>query len=255
MIKNLLLLFVLMCAKVACAGTIDPAVSDDRYVEYGSKFKCVMRLTGKDDKNGMYAASAVAINTHWIITAAHVVDKCSSVRVIDDKNKEYCLSQIIVHAGYGEKQFGWHDIALGYTEEPIDLEYFPKLYQEPNEVGKLCGIAGYGFTGNFNTGYVHSDGKKRAGSNFIDDIDRDLLVCSPSKKGEQLRTQLEFLIASGDSGGGLFIDQKLAGINSCVMATDGKTNSTYEDCSGHTRISQHIEWINKSIIKKQDNKQ
>jgi hypothetical protein len=58
---------------------------------------------------------------------------------------------------------------------------------------------------------------------------------------------MEFLIASGDSGGGLFIDQKLAGINSCVMTTDGHTDSNHNDESGHTRISQHINWIESTI--------
>jgi len=58
---------------------------------------------------------------------------------------------------------------------------------------------------------------------------------------------MEFLIASGDSGGGLFIDKKLAGITSCVMTTDGNTDSNYNDERGHTRISQHINWIESTI--------
>jgi hypothetical protein len=90
-----------------------------------------------------------------------------------------------------------------------------------------------------------SDGKKRGGSNIIDKIDRELLVCTPSRAYN--KTELEFLIGSGDSGGGLFIDGKLAGINSCVMATDGKPNSTYSDESGHTRISKYINWIETTI--------
>lgn len=247
MLKNIIVLLVSIFCGTILAGTIDPTTPDDQYLAYGNKFKYVLRIHGKDDRNGLYAATAVAIDKHWILTAAHIVNDCVSAKVIDDNNKEYCLSKIIVHSGYGDKQFGWHDIALGYTEEAINLDFFPALYAEPNEVGKLCSIAGYGFTGTFHKGYSHSDGKKRAGSNFVDEIDRDLLVCSPSRKEDKLRTQLEFLIASGDSGGGLFIDQKLAGINSCIMATDKKTDSTYNDCSGHTRISQHIKWIEENM--------
>jgi secreted trypsin-like serine protease len=54
---------------------------------------------------------------------------------------------------------------------------------------------------------------------------------------------LEFLIASGDSGGGLFIDNKLAGIHSCVMTVGKNPQSKYGEESGHTRISNFIEWI------------
>ena len=63
---------------------------------------------------------------------------------------------------------------------------------------------------------------------------------------------MEFIICPGDSGGGLFIDKKIAGINSCVIATDGKPNSTYTDEGGHTRISQHLDWIH-SVLESEKN--
>ena len=61
-------------------------------------------------------------------------------------------------------------------------------------------------------------------------------------------TELEFCAANGDSGGGLFIDNKLAGINSMVLAADKKTNSDYGDECTHTRISSYKSWID-SLIK------
>jgi hypothetical protein len=64
------------------------------------------------------------------------------------------------------------------------------------------------------------------------------------------RTELEFLICSGDSGGGLFINKKLAGINSCVLAADKKPNSSYGDDAGHTRISKYVPWIKQKIEEK-----
>ena len=56
-------------------------------------------------------------------------------------------------------------------------------------------------------------------------------------------TELEFLISHGDSGGGLFIDGQLAGINSSVLSKDGKTDSNYGDESCHTRISRYKDWL------------
>jgi hypothetical protein len=113
----------------------------------------------------------------------------------------------------------------------------------------VCSISGYGVTGTFVTGGIKIDGKKRAGSNIINHVDRDLLVCDPSPRSHNSRiTELEFLIASGDSGGGLFIDGKLAGINSCVMRVGGSPKSTYNEESGHTRISKFISWIKENKI-------
>ena len=71
-----------------------------------------------------------------------------------------------------------------------------------------------------------------------------MLVCSASVHSDKNITKMEFLIASGDSGGGLFIDNKLAGINSCVMAVDRSPQSKYNEESGHTRVSKFLGWIN-----------
>lgn len=227
------------------SGTIDPFTPDSKYLEYGAKFRCVVKIVGKTHDQKNYAASAVIIDKNWIVTAAHVVQGCESVSVINDNGSEYFLSKIIIHENFDENIFGTADIALGYSAKDIECDFFPQLYTEQNEIGKICSIAGYGFTGTFNGGSLKSDNNKRAGSNMVDKIDKELLICTPSRRNSKDRTALEFLISHGDSGGGLFIDQKLAGINSCVIAEDKIPNSSYGDESGHTRISNYIDWINK----------
>ena len=66
------------------------------------------------------------------------------------------------------------------------------------------------------------------------------------------QTTLEFMICPGDSGGGLFIDNKLAGINSFIYAKDGNANANYNDSGCCTRISVYTDWIEdtKKIIEK-----
>jgi hypothetical protein len=81
---------------------------------------------------------------------------------------------------------------------------------------------------------------------MVDGIFNHMLICS-LKHGQ--KTSLEFLISHGDSGGGLFIDSKLAGINSCVFAEDKSLNSDINDESGHTRISINKKWIDEIIEK------
>lgn len=245
--KYILIFLSLLFVSHVFAGTIDPYVPDQKYIDYGKKFKCVFKICGKTTEGKKYCASAVVINKNWILTAAHVVQDCAEIKIKDDSDKEYCVEKIIMNKHFEENKFGKNDIALGYVKEDINLDFYPELYSTDDEVGKICCISGYGIAGTFKSGCIISDQHKRAGSNYIDKIDRDLLICTPSLKGTPRYTELEFIIGSGDSGGGLFIDKKLAGINSCVISDDGKPDSTYGDEAGHTRVSLFIDWIKENM--------
>ena len=238
--KKSLLALLMFLASISLGGTIDPSTKDTKHIEYGSKFHSVLPITCFDGK-GVSNGSAVAIDPNWIITAAHVVEGCSmwSVKIND---KKYEIKKIFIHPEYKEDVFGNGDVALGYLEEQLELDHYPDLYEARDEVGKLCCMAGWGFTGTFNSGVKTSDGMRRGGSNFVDKIERNVLICSPSRRNEK-STELEYLICSGDSGGGLFIDSKLAGIHSSVLGYDGKPDSTYGDESCHSRVSSYVKWI------------
>jgi len=238
--KKFLLVLLMFCTSISFGGTIDPSTPDQKYIEYGSKFHSVLPISCFDGV-GVSNGSAVAIKPNWIITAAHIVQG-SHVWSVKINDKKYEIKKIFVHPEYKEDVFGNGDIALGYLEEQLGLEHYPDLYESKDEVGKLCSMAGWGLTGTFNTGVKISDGKRRGGSNFVDKIERNVLICSPSRKNGKV-TELEYLICSGDSGGALFIDSKLAGIHSSVLGYDGKPDSTYGDESTHSRISSYIPWI------------
>lgn len=244
--KSFIILGIFLFLSNSFAGTIDPNVSDSKYIEYGSKFQHTVKIICYDD-NGQSCGSAVIIDDNWILTAAHIVkDMRNHCIIIADK--EYIIDQVFCHEKYNDNVFGYYDIALGHIKESVDLKPYPVLYEDNDEVGKVATITGLGFTGNFDTGVNLSDGKKRAGSNYVEKIERGTLVCNASKPNQKI-TELEYLICSGDSGGGLFIDGKLAGINSSVLGYDGKPDSTYGDESCHTRISMYIPWL-RNILKK-----
>jgi hypothetical protein len=236
------LLIAFIGYSISLAGTRDPKINDQHYLDYGSKFKCVVAICGKEEDDKLYCASGVAIKPHWILTAAHVIKKAKTCTAIVN-DKKINVSIFIPHKEFESNNFGYYDIGLVYCDEDIGLDFYPEFYTESDEVGKVCALAGYGITGTFDTGAKIGDRKKRGGSNRIMGIERHLLTCDL----KDANTSMEFLIASGDSGGGLFIDKKLAGITSCVMTTDGNTDSNYNDESGHTRISQHINWIESTI--------
>lgn len=248
MIKIILSIFLSMFISLSHGGTIDPTVPDHKYIKYGEDFVYVGRLCGVYQDQSKFCASAVAIDDHHILTAAHVV-KNSSCCFVFLNGKEFFLTKVTIHKDF-ESKFGVADIAIGYSKDSFGLKFYPKLYDGEDEVGKICCISGYGVTGNFKTGAIISDNKKRAGSNKIDKIEEDMLICSPSFFRDSNRTSLEFMIASGDSGGGLFIDNKLAGINSCIMAIDRSPSSKYNEESGHTRIKKFLSWIEENKSKK-----
>lgn len=241
-IRILVLMLSIITTLDSIAGTRDPYIPDQKYIQYGQKFIFVGKLCGKYENDNQFCASAVAIDNHHILTAAHVVDNSKSCFVYFNE-KEFCLSKVIIHEDFEESPFGTADIAIGYCSESFGLSKYPELYDTNDEIGKECSISGYGLTGTFKTGIKHSDNHRRAGLNHIDSISVNMLICNASRNIDSNKTSLEFIIGSGDSGGGLFISNKLAGINSCVMSSNRAPNSVYDDESGHTRVSHFIKWI------------
>jgi hypothetical protein len=246
--KVIICIFVFLIGSIGYGGTIDPNTPEHKYVEYAEAFKYVYKISGEyaDKDSTQFYASAVIIDPEWILTAAHVVNNAKYGYISQAGSEDRRLiARFIKHPEFVQNNFGYYDIALCKLEKKLLLDFYPDLYVDQDETNKVCAISGFGDTGNFTKGVFVSDGKKRAGSNIIDGVDRHLLICTPSLVYK--RTNLEFLIASGDSGGGLFIGNKLAGINSCVIAGDKKTDSSYSDEGGHTRISVFVEWIKNTI--------
>jgi len=249
--KYLVLYFFLFLTACCNAGTIDPSVDDSKYIEYGKGYECVLPIMGilNDNLNSNFRASCVVIDRYHILTAAHVVQDSITQHVLYE-NKAYPCLIVAIHAKFNMKEKSAYDIAIARLQRPIDLDFYPDLYDNDDEKGKICGMAGYGFHGNFKTGFLFNsyDNKKRAGSNIIDDIEGDVLTYSINNTN---KTSLEFLISPGDSGGGLFIDKKLAGIHSFIYSKKGKADGKYGNVGCSTRISKYVEWIRKTkqIIK------
>ena len=240
-LKTFLILLFLI-PTIANCGTIDPNNQDAEYINFGEKHRCVVPISGIDKaSNKQYYASSVVIKPKVIVTAAHILtETVPETAFIIVNNEKIKIIAFVFPKDFSLDKHGEKDIAVALLEKEVLLDFYPELYEDQNEVGKVCSISGHGATGSYFDGANKYDGKKRAGSNIVDEIANELLVCSV--KGLP-KTRLEFLIANGDSGGGLFIDKKLAGINSCVMAEDKKADSNYADWSGHTRVSIHKQWI------------
>lgn len=227
------------------AGTRRHDVPDHKYLEYGQQYESVIKLDlviHEKDRTLKAAGSAIIIAPNWILTAGHVVELSDDLSFVFN-NQQYIIDKKFIYPGFDSNNPATNntDIALCHVIEPVKLKYYPELYDQENELGKICGIVGYGITGDGNTGAVTMDSRKRAGSNIITSVNDSIIICDMDKTTNT--TELEFLISHGDSGGGLFIEQKLAGIHSGVMAEDKKTDSNYGDQSIHTRVSKYKPWI------------
>lgn len=253
---------VLACAaSQSFAGTIDPNTPDSRYVAFGQQFPSVIRiradideLSPKEDELSItdklatkffrqYGSLAI-IRPHWALTAAHVTTGAHNHTAYKDNKAEYPL-RIFVHPAFNDNVLGYNDIALCYSAKDFQLDFYTPLYTGQDEVGKDITMAGYGLRGTFRTGAVISDGKKRAGQNTIESVSRAVLTCSASS--DSRKKPLEYMISPGDSGGGMYIGNKLAGINSFLMAIDKVPDGTYGDDSAFTRVSLYVDWIESQI--------
>ena len=230
------LIFVL--ALPAAAGTIEDSVPDSRYVEYGRAFSTyTAKFHGKAADGRTHMATAVLIAPRWAVTAAHVAEGCDGVTLRYSGDRSQSIGKVLLHPEWGNK-IGYADIALLQADADFGLDFYPPL-SEGGEVGRVASVAGYGVTGPLSYGHRLADGQLRAGTQVVDRIERNCLICDLTRRG----SVLEYGIAPGDSGGPLFVDGKLAGINSYTASPRSYTRSQYGEESGHTRVAMYREWI------------
>jgi hypothetical protein len=257
-VRILVVAWFFACAFSVDAGTIRSDRSDTLYQNLAASvgYAGVGQFIGTTSTYG-FAASGTLIAPDWILTAAHVVDDATSLTFNIDGNS-YSAAQWAYHSKWNG------DLAAGYDIALVKLNSAPGIapatrYTGSSEVGAVGTSVGYGKTGTGLTGATTFDGLKRAGQNRIDQYystrSNRILVSdfdnptnsNDSFYGSSTPLDLEYLIAPGDSGGGLFVDfgsgPQLVGVHSFGAARDGLIDSDYGDISGHTRVSSFNSWI------------
>lgn len=241
---------------------------------FGSGWSGVVYITdGQTSGSGVLTESGL-----HILTASHVVDdfQVSETRVIfPSESEQRDIQDISLHpeASVSEDAI-YHDLALVTLElsAPASAERY-SLYEQNDELGQAGVITGYGQG-------VYPDGTPvdqagttlREGLNTIDTTGLDLKPYGwEGSLEEQLLFDyddgslandtlgnitgaehlglgdLEAMITSGDSGGGLFLssgkDWQLAGIHSYTSNGGYDPEAPLGDIGGATRVSSYTEWI------------
>ncbi len=219
-------------------------------------------------------ASAVLVHPQYVLTAAHFGLGNASGRQFTVAGETRSIVQKISHPDFdGDTAGGW-DLALLRLDEPITSVAPAALYEAPVAEGMLGTYVGYGETGDGNFGaQPDSRGVKLAGTNVIDQIGGEVVFTTQVRNysprtivsdfdrpnsdnfnplGSAEPTPLEMLVALGDSGGALFVEDEgqyfLAGTHSFVdpfpsLFAGEEIRFDYGDVNGTTGIYESLDWI------------
>lgn len=261
-----ILLLVLCPLPLVSAGTIRHDRSDSSYTSLATSYPAVGRLTWST-----FICSATLIDEFWILTAGHCLDEVGlsasdwTFDLTDSGGGVHAGAERFVHSGWVGDLTDGTDIALLRLATAETTVAPAAINTDTSEVGRTAAHAGYGRTGTGLTGMNAPSGTKRAGNNVIDldgssvsgyndkvlFEDFDSGSAGDNWSGSATQLDLEYLIASGDSGGGLFIDfgsgDVLAGVHSFIGSVDTVTDADYGDIAGSTRVSSYASWITSTL--------
>lgn len=237
-------------------STILDDVDPQNYRDEALLYPSVGKVTGS-----IFGGSGVLISDRWVLTAGHVaMGKAGGTFTIGGVG--YAVQASVTHPDYAFPN-NFSDLGLLYLTSPV-TEVAPAPLLGLASSGQLLGLeaawVGFGIGGTGTTGArgaldhraftnvidVFGPAYGLTGTAFISDFDNPDGSTNASGSSPTA-TRLEGNVASGDSGGGVFVrvgdTRYLAGVISFTGGFSPGMNSRYGSISGASDLQQFHTWI------------
>ena len=231
------------------------------------ELESVLSIAITDNSTVTRGSGVLFSNGDYVLTAAHLFDgyrSGQSIDIVSANGTSLIDSQVFVYHGWDKTNTNFnHDIAIIKLSSRATSAGLG-LWEESNLNGLSFSLNGFGNDGALHTGtnvfdgdgslFNISDNKSIIpNTQILYDYDNGLALQNSSTNlfnivSTTIPTTNETIAKSGDSGGALLVNNKIAAISSYIVSNtlydiNGLTDSSYGEIGAATRISPYIPWI------------